>query len=85
MFFLPGALTIPDVNPEVRRKTKMMEEKFADLVLEASDELETLKTQVNRVVLYLMNLKASTQADDPLFDQYTLSLLNESSLNRIFT
>ena len=31
------------------------------------------------------SLKASTQADEPLFDQYTLSLLNESSMNQIFT
>ena len=62
-----------------------MEEKFADLVVAASDELETLETQVDRVKLYLMNLKVSTQADEPLFDQYSLSLLNESSLNQIFT
>ena len=62
-----------------------MEERFADLLVAASDELETLDTRVDRVRLYLTSLKASTQADEPLFDQYTLSLLNESSLNQIFT
>ena len=62
-----------------------MEERFADLLVAASDELETLKTRVDRVRLYLTSLKASTQADEPLFDKYTLSDLNESSLNRILT
>ena len=62
-----------------------MEESFADLLVAASDELETLGTRVDRVRLYLTSLKASTQADLPLFDQYTLSLLNESSVNQIFT
>ena len=62
-----------------------MEERFADLLVAASDELETLETRVDQVRLYLTSLKASTQADEPLFDQYTLSDLNESSLNRILT
>ena len=73
------------VNPEVKRKTKLMEESFADLLVAASDELEFLETRVDRVRLYLTSLKVSTQADEPLFDQYTLSLLNESSMNQIFT
>ena len=63
----------------------MIEKRFANLVVATSDELETLQTQVDEVVLYLTSLKASTQADEPLFDEYTLSLLNESSLNQIFT
>ena len=62
-----------------------MEERFADLLVAASDELETLETRVDQVRLYLTSLKASTQADEPLFDKYTLSDLNESSLNRILT
>ena len=73
------------VKPEVKRKTKLMEESFADLLVAASDELEFLETRVDRVRLYLTSLKVSTQADEPLFDQYTLSLLNESSMNQIFT
>ena len=62
-----------------------MEESFADLLVAASDELDTLKVRVDRVRLYLTSLKVSTQADVPFFDQYTLSLLNESSVNQIFT
>ena len=69
----------------MRRKTKLLEERFADLLVAASDELETLETRVDQVCLYLTSLKASTQADEPLFDQNTISLLNESSLNQIFT
>ena len=62
-----------------------MEEGFASLLLTASIELRKLGVAIDELVLYLTNLKVSTQADDPLFDQYTLSLLNESSLNQIFT
>ena len=62
-----------------------MEERFAGLLVTASAELGKLGVPVDGVMLYLTSLKASTQADVPLFDQYTLSLLNESSLNRIFT
>ena len=62
-----------------------MEEKFAGLLVTASAELGKLGVAVDEVVLYLTSLKASTQADVPLFDQYTLSLLNESSLDQVFT
>ena len=85
MFSIPGALNIPAVNSDVRKKTKLMEESFASLLLTASSELRKLGVPVDEVVLYLTSLKASTQADEPLFDKYTLSLLNESSLNQIFT
>ena len=85
MFSISGALNIPSVNSDVRKKTKLMEESFASLLLTASIELRKLGVPVDEVVLYLTSLKASTQADEPLFDKYTLSLLNESSLNQIFT
>ena len=62
-----------------------MEERFAGLLVAAIAELEKLGVPVGKVQLYLTSLKASTQADVPLFDQYTLSLLNESSLDQIFT
>ena len=62
-----------------------MEESFAGLLVAASAELEELGVPVDKVRLYLTSLKASTQADVLLFDQYTLSLLNEPSLDRIFT
>ena len=62
-----------------------MEESFASLLLTASIELRKLGVAVDEVVLYLTSLTASTQADVPLFDQYTLSLLNESSMNQVFT
>ena len=64
---------------------KLMEESFASLLLTASIELRKLGVAVDEVVLYLTSLTASTQADVPLFDQYTLSLLNASSLNQVFT
>ena len=62
-----------------------MEERFADLLVAASEKLETLEVRVDRVQLYLTTLKVNTQADVPFFDQYTLSLLNESSVSQIFT
>ena len=62
-----------------------MEERFAGLLVTASAELGKLGVPVDGVVLYLTSLKASTQADVPFFDQYTLSFLNERSLDRIFT
>ena len=62
-----------------------MEERFAGLLVTASAELGKLGVPVGGVVLYLTSLKASTQADVSFFDQYTLSLLNEPSLDRIFT
>ena len=64
---------------------KVMEEKFASLLLTASTELRKLGVPVDHVVLYLTSLKVSTQADEPLFDQHALSLLNESSMSQIFT
>ena len=85
MFSISGALNIPAVNSDMRKKTKLMEESFASLLLTASIELRKLGVPVDEVVLYLTSLKASTQADEPLFDKYTLSLLNESNLNQIFT
>ena len=62
-----------------------MEESFAGLLVAASAELEELGVPVDKVRLYLTSLKVSTQADVLLFDQYTLSPLNEPSLDRIFT
>ena len=62
-----------------------MEERFADLLVAASEKLETLEVRIDRVQLYLTTLKVNTQADVPFFDQYTLSLLNESSVSQIFT
>ena len=86
MLYIPGALNnIPAVNSEVRKKMKLMEERFASLLLTASIELRKLGVPVDDVVLYLTSLKVSTQADEPLFDQYALSLLNESSMSKIFT
>ena len=86
MLFIPGALiNIPAVNSEVRKKTKLMEERFASLLLTASTELRKLGVPVDHVLLYLTSLKVSTQADVLFFDQYTLSLLNESSMNQVFT
>ena len=87
MFFTPGALSLTDVpvNPEVKRETKLMEERFAGLLVTASAELGKLGVPVDGVVLYLTSLKARTQADVQFFDQYTLSFLNERSLDRIFT
>ena len=61
-----------------------MEERFADLLVAASDELETT-VRVDRLRLYLTALKVNIQADVPFFDRYTLSLLNESSMSQIFT
>ena len=85
-FSIPGTLNnIPAVNSDVRKKTKLMEESFASLLLTACIELRKLGVPIDEVVLYLTSLKASTQADEPLFDKYTLSLLNESNLNQIFT
>ena len=83
----PGALSMLDdpVNPEVRNETKLMEEKFADLLVTTSSALETLKAPVKEVRLYLTSLTASTQRNAPYFDRYTLALLNESSMNGIFT
>ena len=54
-----------------------MEERFASLLVAASAELGELGVPVDKVRLYLTSLKVSTQADVLLFDQYTLSLLNE--------
>ena len=85
-FSISGALiNIPAANSDVRKKTKLMEESFASLLLTACIELRKLGVPIDEVVLYLTSLKASTQADEPLFDKYTLSLLNESNLNQIFT
>ena len=86
MLVFHSRCTLPHwCTSEVRRKTKLMEERFAGLLVTASAELGKLGVPVDGVMLYLTSLKASTQADVPLFDLYTLSLLNESSLNRIFT
>ena len=62
-----------------------MEESFSSLLLTASIELRKLEVPVDDVVLYLTSLKTSIQADEPLFDKHTLSLLNASSLNQVFT
>ena len=85
MLSILGALNIPAVNSEVKKETKLMEESFASLLRTAGVELKKLGVPVDEVVLYLTSLKVSTQADEPLFDQYTLSLLNESSLIEVFT
>ena len=84
MFCIPGSpINIPAVNPEVRKKTKLMEENFASLLRKAGTELRGVP--VDEVVLYLTSLKVSTQANEPLFDEYTLSLLNVPNVNQVFT
>ena len=62
-----------------------MEERFADLLVTTSTGLETLKVPIDEVRLYLTSLTASTQRNAPYFDQYTLALLNEPSVNGMFT
>ena len=86
MLYIPGALiNIPAVNSEVRKNTKQMEEKFACLLVTASTELRKLGVTGDVVVTYLTSLThTGTQAGVPLFDQYTLSLLNKSSLDQVF-
>ena len=64
MFSISGALiNIPAANSDVRKKTKLMEESFASLLLTVSIELRKLGVPVDEVVLYLTSLKASTQAE----------------------